>query len=411
TVDFEEKVCRADKNCHNECKLKIYRFGDRKSIWGGDCGRYEARHLEGQSQENYFKEREKIFQDYLFQGENILELKQEASSGAPVIGVPMALHSLEWAIFWAHIFSNLGYQVRLTPPTDQRMVSLGLKAMTAETCFPVKVFHGHVSYLLHKADYLFLPNPINIPTPVKEERGVFCPMVESSQYLVRAALDLPDQKLIRPNIFLREGPKDAVIRLQEALPVELRPKGRELDRAVHAAWQQQMDFRQALLQRGRQILQEHDPEQPLWVVSGRPYNLYDDRLNLKLGRHLAKLGIKALPQDFLHYEQETLEDFPRMYWGLGSRILRVAKMIARNPNWYGVHLTNFSCGPDSFLEHFYAYVLRHKPALILELDEHSAVAGILTRIEAYNNVVKNLQQYQYGAAPETVAEEKLVQAG
>ncbi|MFP4213927.1 MAG: acyl-CoA dehydratase activase [Desulfohalobiaceae bacterium] len=411
TVDFEEKVCRADKNCHNECKLKIYRFGDRKSIWGGDCGRYEARHLEGQSQENYFKEREKIFQDYLFQGENILELKQEASSGAPVIGVPMALHSLEWAIFWAHIFSNLGYQVRLTPPTDQRMVSLGLKAMTAETCFPVKVFHGHVSYLLHKADYLFLPNPINIPTPVKEERGVFCPMVESSQYLVRAALDLPDQKLIRPNIFLREGPEDAVIRLQEALPEELRPKGRELDRAVHAAWQQQMDFRQALLQRGRQILQEHDPEQPLWVVSGRPYNLYDDRLNLKLGRHLAKLGIKALPQDFLHYEQETLEDFPRMYWGLGSRILRVAKMIARNPNWYGVHLTNFSCGPDSFLEHFYAYVLRHKPALILELDEHSAVAGILTRIEAYNNVVKNLQQYQYGATPETVAEEKLVQAG
>ncbi len=51
-------------------------------------------------------------------------------------------------------------------------------------------------------------------------------------------------------------------------------------------------------------------------------------------------------------------------------------------------MTNFSCGPDSFLEHFYKHVLGDKPALILELDEHSAVAGVLTRVEAYRNVVK-----------------------
>ncbi len=80
-----------------------------------------------------------------------------------------------------------------------------------------------------------------------------------------------------------------------------------------------------------------------------------------------------------------------MYWGQGAKILRTAKLIARTPNWYGVHLTNFSCGADSFIEHFYRHILREKPSLILELDEHSAVAGLLTRIEAYQNVVKNLQ--------------------
>jgi predicted nucleotide-binding protein (sugar kinase/HSP70/actin superfamily) len=81
-----------------------------------------------------------------------------------------------------------------------------------------------------------------------------------------------------------------------------------------------------------------------------------------------------------------------MYWGQGARILRTAKCIARTPNLYGVHLTNFSCGADSFIEHFYQHILRDKPSLILELDEHSAVAGLLTRIEAYRNVVKNLRQ-------------------
>lgn len=394
SVDYQEMICRADKNCHNECKLKIYKFGERKSIWGGDCGRYESSHLEGEPAENFFLQREKVFQEWLFQNQNILELGQESRANSPVIGVPRALHSQEWAIFWSHIFAELGYQVILTPATDQKMVSMGLEAMTAETCFPIKVFHGHVSSLLDQVDYLFLPNPIDIPTPNPEERGVLCPMVESSQYLVRAALNIPDQKMIRPNIFLSQGPEDAVFRLYKALPAKLRPKSEVLQRAVQLAWERQTDFRNTLRRKGSEILAAHDQQQPLWIVTGRPYNLYDQRLNLRLGRHLAKLGIKALPQDYLDYEQENLQDFPRMYWGLGSRILRVAKMISKTPNWYGVHLTNFSCGPDSFLEHFYAHVLQDKPALVLELDEHSAVAGILTRIEAYNNVVKNLQKYQ-----------------
>jgi predicted nucleotide-binding protein (sugar kinase/HSP70/actin superfamily) len=33
-----------------------------------------------------------------------------------------------------------------------------------------------------------------------------------------------------------------------------------------------------------------------------------------------------------------------------------------------------------------------KAYLILELDEHSAVAGVMTRIEAYRNVIENTMQ-------------------
>ena len=70
--------------------------------------------------------------------------------------------------------------------------------MTAETCFPVKVFHGYVYHLLDRTDYLFLPNMIDMPTPEAHETGFFCPLVESSQYMVRVALEIPDQRLIRP---------------------------------------------------------------------------------------------------------------------------------------------------------------------------------------------------------------------
>ena len=33
--------------------------------------------------------------------------------------------------------------------------------------------------------------------------------------------------------------------------------------------------------------------------------------------------------------------------------------------------------------------MEDKPYLILELDEHSAVAGVMTRLEAYRNVIDN----------------------
>jgi len=153
-----------------------------------------------------------------------------------------------------------------------------------------------------------------------------------------------------------------------------------------------MEFNRRQIETGNDIIAHIDPAQPVWIVTGRPYNLYDDRLNLQLGKQLAKLGIKALPMDLVSSDSEDMSDFKRMFWGQGARIIRTAKRILRTPNWYGVHLTNFSCGADSFMEHFYRHLLREKPSLILELDEHSAVAGLLTRVEAYRNVVKNLQE-------------------
>ena len=78
-----------------------------------------------------------------------------------------------------------------------------------------------------------------------------------------------------------------------------------------------------------------------------------------------------------------------MFWGLGAQILKTTKITAADPNYFGLHLTNFGCGADSFIEHFYKFIMGDKPYLILELDEHSAAAGVMTRLEAYKNVIEN----------------------
>jgi predicted nucleotide-binding protein (sugar kinase/HSP70/actin superfamily) len=145
-------------------------------------------------------------------------------------------------------------------------------------------------------------------------------------------------------------------------------------------------------QQGNKILRRLDSAEPVMVVTGRPYNLYDDRLNLRLGQNLARLGIAALPMDFIDSGAVDLAEFPSMFWGLGAQILKTAKIVTANANYFGLHLTNFGCGADSFIEHFYKSIMKDKAYLILELDEHSAAAGVMTRLEAYKNVIENSMQ-------------------
>jgi len=402
TIAVKEKTCRADRACHNECKLKIYDFGGRKSVWGGDCGRYERRYVQQEREVNWFKQREELYTRYLsgrilepteLRFDRAREVQQlQDREARPVIAIPQALHSLQFGVLWTHFWTNLGFPVVLTPKTTQQIAMAGIESMTSEACYPIKVFHGHVRSLVGISRYVFLPTIINVPTPNQEEAGFYCPLVQGSQYMVTAALSINRESLLSPTVCLHEPVDRIVTDLHRSLGRPLGLSKRKVDRSFRAALEAQRSFESELLRLGRDFRQSLQPGD-IWVaVSGRPYNLHDERLNLHLGQNLAKLGIKAVPHDLIDTSGIDLSDFPNMYWGLGAQILRTAKIVKRSSNGYGIHITNFSCGADSFVEHFYRHVMNPKPYLILELDEHSAVAGILTRLEAFRGVIHNEHQ-------------------
>jgi predicted CoA-substrate-specific enzyme activase len=390
SITFSEKICQADRECHNECKLKIYDFGGRKSVWGGECGRYEVRQDLKAREENWFARYDLLFREYL-EGKAIglTEIKSGIVSDRPTVAIPRALHFLHHAVLWSHFWTQLGYSVVLSPKTNQQVAMAGIESMTSETCYPIKVFHGHVKALLGRARYLFLPTIVNLPTPRSEESGLCCPLVQGSRYMVSAALDIPRSRLLTPTVYLKAQTADIVSDLTRSLGSLLGLSRRRIDRAFQEGWELQLAFQHALRLEGQRFLESLEPGELWLAVSGRPYNLYDERLNLRLGHNLAKIGVKAVPQEFLDTDGIDLSDFPDMYWGLGARILRTAKLVQASAGCYGLHLTNFSCGADSFIEHFYRHVMGDKPYLILELDEHSAVAGVITRLEAFRNVLNN----------------------
>jgi predicted nucleotide-binding protein (sugar kinase/HSP70/actin superfamily) len=119
------------------------------------------------------------------------------------------------------------------------------------------------------------------------------------------------------------------------------------------------------------------------VLIGRNYHTCDPGVNMNLPAKIRDLGIQAIPMDFLPIHGADNAGFEDMYWRSGQKILAAARIIRGHPGLYPLYLTNFGCGPDSFITHFFRDEMSGKPFLQLEIDEHSADAGAITRIEAF----------------------------
>ena len=392
-MDFKEKVCRADPSCHNQCKLKIYQLANRRSIWGGECGRYELVRSQGKGKDDYFKLRRMLWETHMAGFYKELEdqpLKE--IEGRPTVGIQRALYGQQTAILWAHFFDRLGYRLVLTPPTNSHISKKGVERAGDGVCYPVKVSYGHIAQLIGKTRYLFIPTLVKMATPKPSETGFYCPMVQSNSYMVRMAFSPDRASLLNPVINLKHDPATLALELHRQMGPALGASKKCIKHSLYHAFEKQRQFITEMHQQGSKILRRLDSDESIIVVSGRPYNLYDDRLNLSLGQNLAKLGLTALPMDFIDVAAVDLAPFSSMFWGLGAQILRTARVVAVNSNYFGLHLTNFGCGADSFIEHFYKFIMGDKAHLILELDEHSASAGVMTRLEAYKNVIENSMQ-------------------
>ncbi|MCK7513249.1 MAG: hypothetical protein MZV70_60610 [Desulfobacterales bacterium] len=78
--------------------------------------------------------------------------------------------------------------------------------------------------------------------------------------------------------------------------------------------------------------------------------------------------------------------------------------MEKHPQLFGTYITNFSCGPDSFVIGYFRDIMGRKPSLTLELDSHTADAGLETRVEAFLDIVKRLPPAAGAAADRPRAE-------
>jgi len=381
------------KGCPNMCLIrKVSVEREKPLFYGSRCEKYDViKRSKGSHLPDLFGEREELLYGP-YPGEESLE------DDAPRIGIPRILLFHELLPFWKAFFTELGYRVILSDPTNKELIRSGVEAVVAETCFPIKVAHGHLLNLLDKGiKRIFLPSIINMEKFRDDfEHSQTCPYVQSLPYAVHSSIDFKKYgvHVLQPVISFGMGPM-GVERTLVKLGRTLKRRASDIHHALERARESQKRFYRAISARGREILDGLREEEKLMVIVGRPYNSCDSGVNLDIPKKLRDLGVLPIPMDFLPLDSMAgREGLKEMYWKYGQKLLAAAHLIKDDPRIFGVYITNFGCGADSFIGHFFRKALKGKPYLQLEIDEHSADAGAITRCEAFLDSLKQARQPQ-----------------
>ena len=385
------------KECANHCEInRVLVEGEKPLFYGSRCEKYDVDRRASVKSE---------FPDHFAEREEML-LAPYTPSEAPApgvirIGMPRALLFYELYPFWQAFFKELGCEVVVSDPTTKRIIHDGAERSVAETCFPMKVALGHVLNLMDKEiDYIFLPSVINLKLPDKRMTDSFvCPYVQSLAYTLRSAVDFnaAGMKVLQPVVYMQHGRKQLVAALLDVGKAVGRSKA-EVTRAVIAAEANLAEFQEKLSDRGAEVLNEIGPDEKAIVVIGRAYNTCDPGANLDIPKKLGKMGVRCIPMDFLPLDSVRLpDDWKNMYWRYGQKILCAGELVSEDARLYPLYLTNFGCGPDSFVHKFFRERLGVKPCLVIEVDEHSADAGMITRCEAFMDSLQNANGRAFGS--------------
>jgi len=379
-ADSESFVCNA---CTNLCEVKRVQFGDDPPIfYGARCDRFEEAGRKkgawGKDIPDLFAEREAL----LLKGYDA----DAPRKGRPRVGIPRVLIFHELFPYWRAFFDALDMDVVLSAETNPDIVSKTQQHSAAETCFPIKLVFGHVLDLAERdVDYVFLPSITTREDPSPGQPHChYCPLIPAVPYMVTAHVDVESMgpKVLKFTYHMSHP--EAERRELRTLAKQLGVSTRHAVKAAAAGRAAQAEFYEAVRARGQAVLDDLEPGQNAVVLIGRAYNTSDKGVSQDLPRKLRKLGVLPVPMDYLggiHTDITHLHS--DIYWRSGQDILGAGSIIAEDDRLQAIYLTSFDCGPDSFLISYFRRVMGSKPFLELEIDDHTAEAGLVTRCEAF----------------------------
>jgi len=381
------------KACDNVCNVSRIRFeGEEAHYYGARCELFEGDKKKRKKADHcvdLFVEREKM----IF---GSVSTKVNRPPGArAVMGVPRSLTFYELFPFWKTLLEDLGFEVVLSGKTSPAVIKDSIQHVKAETCFPIKIMHGHVIDLMEKGvDFIFLPSVITMNSGKSMfVQSYTCPLVQSVPHIIQSAIDIcgANVDLLAPSIFFQRGDLFVARELEGVFGDRFGIPPKDIRKAVARARKAQDAFYLSMRDRGREVIEQTQArgEKPVVILS-RPYNGCDSGINLDLPRKLREMGKTAVPIDFLDLAEAPAWDrYPDMYWRSGQRILSAAQQVGADSRLDAIFISSFKCGPDSFIEHVLTQALGGKPCLRLEIDEHAADAGAITRLEAFFDSLEN----------------------
>jgi predicted CoA-substrate-specific enzyme activase len=367
------------QSCENYCPIQVLNVNNSKYMFGGRCNKYTnmRKNVKDVPVFDYVEKKQKmLFEEYAAPS-------RENNSRNFTVGIPRALsvHTLYPLYSW--FFHELGVKTFLST----EVVHEGVARAESEYCFPAEIAHGAVQDCLDKkADYILLPHFRDMPSYEDDVHANFCPITQALPYYIEKAFPDIDKKRWLPLVVSFKFGEGKALELFCEMTKQLGINETETKAAFDFAWVKQKEYFTAVEKMGVEALEEaRKADRPVIALFGRPYNAFTPEANMGIPRKFTTRGYSIVPFDILPFTGENI--YPNMYWFYGQQDMKAANLLKKEDNIYLAFISNFSCAPDSFILHYIKWMMGQKPFLILELDSHSADAGIDTRVEAFLDII------------------------
>lgn len=334
---------------------------------------------------------------------------------SPRIGIPRALHFFQHYPFWRTFFEELGAETVISPPTNRQIVTVGAQVVADVTCLPVKVYAGHVQWLRDNGnvDFVFTPAIWSLDT-----ESFHCAKFKALPDIIKATVpNCPALLDIEINPHWRKiTATDSIHRLARRFtwnPLKVERawnRANEVDAHYRAMlFNEQITYPEALIRLyGSELnLTERKPIEGSLTIAivGHPYCLYDDYINHGLVQRLQSLGVRILTSEMVAPEdalQGIAHTTGQTTWFYEKCMSGAAGHYLDSPHVDGlIAVLAFACGPDSTMVETMSRRARamQRSFMSLVLDEHGSATGMVTRLEAFVDMLTRRTQKDHITIP------------
>lgn len=332
---------------------------------------------------------------------NMYLLLKEVSKMSKTVGIPKGLLYYDFYPMWKTFFEGVGAKVVVSQDTNKKILDEGVKNCVEDACLPVKTYVGHVINLKEKnVDYIFIPRIVS---------------VERKKYLCSKFLGLPDfiKSLIGDlppiiDIEINYYKNNDEFTQKEFIKVG-RMFGKTEDQSLKAyfeATHQQKKF-ESLLKKGltnlealkvwegKNLVKEESNYDLKIAVIAHPYDIMDEYISMGIIEKLKNMGAQVYTMEML--ERDLILEgasmlSKEMFWNYERDILGAGLYFLKQKNVDGVIMVSaFGCGPNSMTEELLERIFKREkevPFMLITIDEHSGEDGIMTRLEAFTDLLR-----------------------
>lgn len=363
------------QGCANHCLLTINNFnGQRRFISGNRCERFTSKQKIVNEQDcNIFAFKQKLITQYID--------KHNYTAHRGTIGLPLVLNMWELLPFYHTLFTELGYDVIVSPFSSRELYTSGQASIPSDTaCYPAKLVHGHIQYLVDKkVDKIFYPSMSYNLDEDKGDNHFNCPVVAYYPQVIKANQDLNNTHFLCGFIgFDHIGKLEK--RLQEMLNLPLK----EIKDATKVAFIALNNYKTAIYEKADEIIKRANKEnKQIIVLAGRPYHL-DPEINHSIDHLIETLGASVISEDSIaHLATKTPKNILNQ-WTYHARLYDAANYIKDKKNMNLVQLVSFGCGLDAVTTDEVKEILQQSNKIYtqVKIDEITNMGAVKIRMRS-----------------------------